>query len=255
MIRCLARRAIPGKGTSILLKPLLNSKTNQRQWYAVFGVLSLAVAGLTGILLLSRDSITNRYQGSMPGNPAGFFRQFIGSIHPLLAIGLVAVAGLGSLGLLRSRGWFAMYSRRSLPGITVAAIPAILFGTEIIFAEITGIIRLPADLNVAPPWSLLFYPVIAYIAEVVSHTLPLARLLTTVCAVFKKLTWISLVWLCILVVSFLEPIFQVGSEQPFAWSNAYIEVHVLAINLVQLAKPRIPGLRPWIMTGACTLAE
>lgn len=142
---------MPGKETSILQKPLVNCKTIERQQEAAFGVLSLTVAGLTGTILLSRDTMTNLYRGVVPGNLADVFRPFMGSIHPLLTRGLVAVVGGASLSWLGSRGWFRTYSSRSMPGISGATIMATLFGLGIFFAEIIGIIRLPSDLDVPPP--------------------------------------------------------------------------------------------------------
>ncbi len=129
---------------------LLNSTTNERHQYVVFGVLSLTVAGLTGILLLSRDTIAQPYLGSIRVNPADFFQPFFGRIPPLLAIALVAVVGVASLGFLHSRGWFEIYTMRgSWRGIIVSAIIATLFGIGVVFAEITNIIRMPADMNVS----------------------------------------------------------------------------------------------------------
>jgi len=212
----------------------LNSTTNEWQQYAAFGVLSLAVAALTGILLMSRDTITKSFLGIVPGNPAGFFPPFIGSIHPLLAFALVAVVGVASLGLLHSRGWFEIYTMKgSLQGVVVAAIIATLFGIEIVFAEITNIIRMPADMNVPPPWSLLFYPIIAYAVEILFHVLPLALLLAVLDSLFKKMNMPDLIWLCIFVISLLEPTYQIMGKS-FSWAQAYVALHVFAINFFQL---------------------
>lgn len=214
---------------------LLNRTTNERQQYVAFGVLTLGIIGLTGILSLAPGTISRPYLGSIPGSPSGFFQPFIGNINPLLAIALVAVVGFVSLGFLYSRGWFEIYARqRHLRGLAVSAIAATLLGIEIVFAELTNIIRMPADMNVPPPYSLLFYPIIAYVVEVVFHALPLALLLAALGPVFKKRNEVGLVWLCILVVSFIEPIFQVRSGQSFSWSQAYVALHVFAINLLQL---------------------
>lgn len=217
---------------------LLISTPNDRRQYVAFGILTLSVAGLTGILYLSPGTITNPYLGIIPVNPVGFFKPFIGESNPLLAIALVAVVGFVSLGFLYARGWFEIYSQRgNLRGLVVAAIAATLFGMEIISAEITNLIRLPTDMNVPPPWSLLFYPVIAYVVEVLFHALPLALLLIILGTIFKKSNTNHLVWLCIFIVASLEPLFQtnIGSlERPFSFTKAYAGLHVFAINLAQL---------------------
>ena len=214
---------------------LANSVVNRWQEYTAFGVLSLAVAALAGMLALSQNVITQPYQGIIPGDPAGFFRPFLGNIHPLVAIALVALVGLASLSFLRSRGVFEIYAmQKTWRGIGVAAIIATGFGIEIIFAEMTNIIRLPADMNVPLPWALLFYPVIGYVVEVVFHALPVALLLAIVNPLFKKLNTPGLFWPYLFIVALLEPIFQTSSGQMVPSALVYIGLHVFAINLFQM---------------------
>lgn len=211
----------------------LLSNANANGWlqYRAFGVLTLVVAVLTAILVLSPNPITQPYIGIVPGTPAGFFKPLIGGIPPLLAIAVLAVVGVAALWFLKTRGWFEIYTSPSLRGIRVAAIIATLFGIEVVIAESTKIFRMPADMNVLPPWSLLFYPVIAYVVEVVFHLVPLLLLLVVLSTLFKNRS--ALVWLCILLVSLLEPGYQV-SGMPFSWAGAYIALHVFAINFFQL---------------------
>ena len=212
-----------------------NNTISEQQQSAVFVILSLAIATLAGTLSLSQNAITQSYQGIIPGNPVGFFRPFLGDIHPLVATALIALVGLASLSFLRSRGGFEIYApRRTWRGIGIAAIIATAFGIEIIFAEITNIIRMPADMNVPLPWALLFYPVIAYIVEVVFHTLPLALLLSVLGLLFKKLNTPALIWVCLFIAAMLEPIFQLSWGQMAPSAQAYIGFHILAINLFQL---------------------
>ena len=213
----------------------LNVTTNKQPQHIVFGVLSLVVFGLTATLALSRITFAQPYQGSIRVNPVGFFQPFFGSIDPLSAVVVISVVGVASLGFLQSRGWFEVFTMRgTLRGLAVSAIIATLFGIEVVIAETTNIFRLPADMNVPPPWSLLFYPVIGYVVEIVFHVLPLAMSLAVLRPLFKKLNMPGLIWLCILVVSLLEPIFQVGSGQPLSFAQAYIGLHIFAINFLQL---------------------
>lgn len=214
---------------------LLNVATNKQPQYIVFGVLSLVVFGLTAILSSSRVTFVQPYMGSIRDNPAGFFQPFFGSIEPLLAVAIIAVVGVVSLGFLQSRGWFEIFTmRETLRGMAVSALIATLFGIEVVIAETTNIFRLPADTNVRLPWSLIFYPVMGYVVEVVFHALPLALMLVVLDPLFKKLNMPGLIWLCILIVSLLEPIFQVGSAQPLSFAQAYIGLHIFAINFLQL---------------------
>ena len=214
---------------------LLILTTIKQPQYIAFGVLTLVVFGLTATLSLSRVTFSQPYMGSIRVNPAGFFQPFFGSINPLLAVAVIAVVGVASLGFLQSRGWFEIFTMRgTLRGMAVSAIIATLFRIEVIIAETTNIFRLPADTNVPLPWSLLFYTVIGYVAEIVFHVLPLTILLAFFGPLFKKLNMPGLIWFCIFVVSLLEPIFQVGSGQPLSFAQAYIGLHIFAINVLQL---------------------
>ena len=214
---------------------LLNVVTNNQPQYIVFGVLSLVVLGLTATLSLSRVTFSQPYQGSIRVNPAGFLQPFFGSIDPLLAVAVIAVIGVVSLGFLQSHGWFEIFTMRgTLRGMAVSAFIATLFGIEVVIAESTNIFRLPADINVRLPWSLMFYPVMGYVVEVVFHMLPLTVLLMVLGPLSKKLNMPGLIWLCILAVSLLEPIFQVGSGQPLSFAQVYIGLHIFAINILQL---------------------
>lgn len=212
---------------------LVNFTTNKQ--YIAFGVLSFAVFGLTALLSLSRVSFAQLYKGSIRVNPADFFQPFFGGINPLLAIALIAVVGIASLGFLQGRGWFEIFTMRgTLRGMAVSALIATLFGIEVIIAETINIFRLPTDINVPPPWSLMFYPIMGYVVEAVFHVLPLALLLASLDPIFKRLNLPGIIWLCILFVSLLEPIFQVGSGQPLSFAQVYIGLHIFAINRLQL---------------------
>jgi len=144
---------------------------------------------------------------------------------------ILAAVGVASLGVLKTRGWFEIYASRSWRGMGVAAMIATLFGIEAVIAESANLFRMPADMNVPPPWSLLFYPVIAYVAEVVFHLVPLVLLLVVLSTLFKNRS--ALIWLCILLVSLVEPGYQVLGK-PFSWAGAYVALHVFAINFLQL---------------------
>jgi hypothetical protein len=90
--------------------------------------------------------------------------------------------------------------------------------------------------NVPAPWSLLFYPSIALVVEVVFHMAPLALLVVSLRSIAPAYTDRA-AWACILLVSLLEPIYQLRyslADQSLSWLEAYIWAHVWGINLVQL---------------------
>jgi len=164
-------------------------------------VASLGTAGAIGLLSLSQGTPLQRY---------------FGRINFLPAVTVVIVLGIVSLRFLQSRGWFEIYTgRERLKGLVVSAMLATLFAVLMILVDLT--IVFPHDLNVPPPQSLLFYPAMAYVAEISFHVLPLSLLLVFLGPLRKKLNPNSLAWFCIVLVSFLEPVYQVSmrfSEKP-----------------------------------------
>ncbi|HEX4921552.1 MAG TPA: hypothetical protein VFV92_12530, partial [Candidatus Bathyarchaeia archaeon] len=155
------------------------------------------------------------------------FEPYFGSIPPLPAIALVMLVGVVSLGFLRSRGWFEIYTRDSFRGMVFSATVATVFGVVQVFTDL--IIHFARDLNVPPPQSLAFYPVMAYVVEASFHALPLVLLLTVLGPLSKKLNTNVLVWLCFLLVSCLEPIVMMRLG-----FSAYVGLFVFAFNLCQL---------------------
>ena len=195
---------------------------NKRLQYMALGLVSLGVIGFTAILSM------------FPGMP---FQKYFGGINPLLAVALVTVAGAVSLSVLHSRGWFTIVSTgKSRQGLAISAIFATLFALTVVPADI--LIRFPKDMNVPLPQSLFFYPAIGYVVDVAFHAVPLALLLVLLTNFWKQRNPNNLVWLCILLVSFLEPILvQLRLDyfgKPFSWAEGYVALHVFAFNLVEL---------------------
>jgi len=140
-----------------------DTPSHERRQYVAFGVLSLVAVGFTGILSLSQGG-------------ARLFEAYLGSIPPLLAVALTALVGFVSLAFLHSRGWFEIYTSRSVRGVGFSAAIATLFGVWQVCADLL-VTRFPEDINVPPPQSWLFYPAIGYVVEVFFHALSLALLL------------------------------------------------------------------------------
>jgi len=190
------------------------------------GVLSLSTAGLTGILSLS---VIRLPAALSPLEP------YFDSILLLPAIAAVISVGVVSLGFLYSRGWFEIYlGRECLRGVVLAATLATLFAVAVILIDLRIVFPY---FHVPPPQSLLFYPAMAYVAEIVFHALPLALLLVVLGPLSKTLDSNRLVWWCSLLTSCLEPIFQMGwgfSKEPFSWADVYVGLHVFAFNFLQL---------------------
>jgi hypothetical protein len=197
------------------------SISREKSQYLVLLGMSLAVLALTTTLYLADEHV---------------FQRYFGRIDPLIAFLVIVVTGAILLSVLLSRGWFVIYQRANRNGLYLATGLATLLGTVIIIVD--SIIRFPADLNVSFPSSLLFYPVIGYLVELLFHIVPLVVLLIALSLIAKDASRERLVWISIVVVALLEPIYQtvyVTYPARFPeWAEAYIVVHIFLINLAQL---------------------
>jgi hypothetical protein len=189
-----------------------------RPQYLAFGVLSLVAALFTGLLSLSRGS-------------ARFFTPYLGSIPPLLAIVVTTALGFVSLGFLLSRGWFQIRAANTLRGVGVAAAVATIFGMWQVCADLF-LTRFPRDINVPAPQSVLFYPAIGYVVEVLFHALPLAVLLFIKDHLpgKRRPNTTAVIWLCIVVVSALDPLLVHMRRG----ASAYVGAFVFVFTLVEL---------------------
>ncbi len=194
--------------------------SKERSQYWAFISLSLVVAVLTGVMYFSD---TNSFQS------------YIGKINPLVLICSTIILGAILLSFLLSKGLFVIYNKGNFKGLFLSASIATLFAFVIIVVDL--IVVFPDDLNVLFPKSLLFYPAIGYVAEIFFHVLPLSLLFFFLTALFKKISHEKIIWVMILIVSLLEPIYQTvsGFSEPYPlWTITYVGVHVFLFNLFQL---------------------
>lgn len=197
------------------------SQTETRQQYLLFGLLSVVVVGFTGILTLLRPQA---------------FGPYFGGLSPLaVMLGIVAL-GMFLVSFFLTRGWFVVFApgtlRDRLP-LTVVLPTGLALGMVLI----DSVAVLPEDINVAFPFSLLFYPTIAVVVEILFHLLPLAVAYAALSSFSDVDERPELVWGAILVVALLEPIFQLQLGFPSViprWATAYVGVNIFAINVVQL---------------------
>jgi hypothetical protein len=195
--------------------------SRERSQYLVIVALSLGVVGLAAILHSSDPLL---------------FPRFIGRTHPLLTFPLIGALGVVLLTLLLSRGWFAIYKKEHLIVLWRSSAIAALFVLVTIVVDVK--VLFPADLNVMFPKSLLFYPSIGFLVEVLFHLLPLAMLLMAVTTIFPSIGRQKATWICILIVSLLEPIYQTtplvaSPHYPF-WAVAVVGLNLTMFNLFQL---------------------
>ena len=188
--------------------------------FAIFVILSLGILAFTFILSLS--------------NPISFQR-FIGEINPILFISLVFLLGIILFTFLLSKSWFHIYRGEFLGGMFRYSIPVFFLAAAVILIDLN--FRYPEDINVLFPKSLLFYPIMAYVVEILFHVLPLSLLLILLPKIFKNLNFQKIVWFSIIIISALEPLYQgvLGTPNDFPIGiKIYFGFHLFVFNFLQL---------------------
>lgn len=193
----------------------------ERIQYKVFIGLSIIAISLTAILYIANDLL---------------FHRFIGNINPLVAV--VFIMGLGFLLLvfLISKGGFAIYKKGKPKSLLYFSGLALLFLPASILVDVK--VGFPADINILLPESLLFYPVIGFFVEIIFHVLPLSLLLYFLSSTLKIMNHEKIIWVCVVVVSQLEPFYQTtfmtDSNYYPVWSMVLVWINLFLFNVTQL---------------------
>ena len=200
---------------------LIELVSSNRVQYLVYTGLSVPVFGFAVIVYLSDRLV---------------YQRFLGKVNPLIAFLVVILLGLMLLSILLYKNWFFIYGPQNSKGILVAAGLASVFGVIIILVDTKAVF--PPTMNVLFPESVLFYPAIAFFAEILFHVLPVTVLLVPLTAIFKQADLQMMIWISILLVALLEPVYQASgmalSNQYLTWVVVYTGVHIFLINLCQL---------------------
>ena len=188
------------------------------QYVAYFGISLLA---LIFTLILLPSSIA-------------YFRRFLGEYNPIAVIMIAAIVGAGALWFLHARYKFVIFmGKGTIPGLKLSVVLATVLAIAIVAADF--FIRYPEDTNVPFPQSLMFYPSIGFVAEIIFHVLPLALFLIILNPLGGWISRDKIIWLGIFLVAVLEPTFQVVFEgKSFTWGSAYTWIHVFVIAFLQL---------------------
>lgn len=168
--------------------------TGRHQFFPMLVLLLFSVVVSIFIFFLSR-------------NHAPSLAPYFGVISPLIATLVLCVAAIAALYLLCERfGFSVIASGNPRPGLILAFVLALPFMISVTIADV--FLRFPADTNVPLPAALLFYPAMAFIAQIALHIVPLTLLLLTSEVVCKSRPFRQRLWVSFLLVSMLEAGFQ-----------------------------------------------
>lgn len=163
-----------------------------------------------------------------------YFEKYIGSINPIIAVSIISILGFAGLSNLKKKFFFEIFKGKG-KDLMVSSALAVPFAFIMVFVD--WWVVFPADMNVKFPESLLFYPAIGFIVEIIFHILPLTLILLTGSMLFSHKNPATMAWISMLPVSLIEPVYQVifltGSYS--TGTLFYIGIHLLLTNLLQLA--------------------
>lgn len=164
-----------------------------------------------------------------PALPQAPFHLYFGPLAPLLAMALVAGAGVLAMRQLISAGWAA-------PGLPAPPDLLRLFGLGLAFALPTVLLDIalpfPSGINAPLPDALAFYPAIGFVAETVFHLAPLAVISLLFPRAFVPAA---------LAVALVEPVFQVVFGGGIDTRNLVMAVILIAFGLAQVFALRRHG--------------
>lgn len=171
----------------------------------------------------------------------GLFDRFLGPVSPLLVIAVASLSGAASLRLLTSRGWSASGTGDVRNGLMWSLVAAAVFVCFAIAADSSS--GFAEDMNVRWPSSLLFYPTMAFVAEVVLHVIPLAAITLLMRWRYDGIGADRRAWTAIGLVALAETVFQtvdaaVGANPALAW---FVAPHLFAIGVFELVMFRRYG--------------
>lgn len=185
-----------------------------------FLVLFLVLAGLNIFAVLLLHANTE------------LFIRFIGNLNPLVLLSIISILSILVLAYFVKLNWFKIYDFGKLR-VSVLVVPTVLFASIAIVVDL--LYRFPREMNIAFPKSLLFYPVIAFVVEILFHVIPLLLLLKFAALLFKTAKPRNLFGIVILIVAILEPFYQLLNMPQYPiWVMGITGVNLYAFNLFQL---------------------
>jgi hypothetical protein len=168
------------------------------------------------------------------------FERFIGTMSPIVAVAVAGVVGSAALAILDSAGWVGSDPKRR--GLARSTLLALGLGAAIIVADTVA--GFGESINVIWPTSILFYPVMEFIAEVAFHLVPLAFVVTVSRRWTLRDSGLNAAAMPIIVVALFEAIYQVlgsASADVSRWLLAYLGLHMSAFAVAGLAGLRRYG--------------
>ncbi len=190
--------------------------------YPGIAVISTLALGAPGLAYLSGDLV--------------FFQRFFGEVNLWLVYMVIGVAGVMAATLLQSKGWFMIYKPERWKSLWRYLALAFFLSINAILIDLK--VMLPADMNIPFPNSLMFYPSINFLVQIIFHILPLTALLLMLKLIPPQKSQEKFIWIVIAVVALLEPIYHMLDMRTLgAYSLQWViltGINIYLINFFEL---------------------
>lgn len=165
------------------------------------------------------------------------FTPYFAGLPPLTVAVIVCLAGIVALRLLQQLVGFCVKSARTgWAGWVMAAGMAIPFMATVTLADL--ILEFPPDINVRLPTSLVFYPAMAFIAQITLHIVPFGVVLWTLTRMASTWPKERRVWLSIILAALPEAAFQFAGSHVHGGGlqamSVFVAVQLFLFGLVEL---------------------
>ena len=163
------------------------------------------------------------------------FNSRLGNVNQLISIPILSLIGLFCVTVLIHKKWFAVYAGWNAKGIRTAVWLSVVFFIVVIILDWT--LRFPREINIPFPRSLLYYPVVGFVVDVLFHIVLLMILIFALRLLLPNISVETVLWVAIVLVALVEPVYQmVAGAATDGWTLLVIltGVHVFLINFAQL---------------------
>jgi len=169
-------------------------------------------------------------------NHINLFRKFLDFQHPEWMVFLSTLLGLFAIVLLMKKTPFLVLCPSPQEGILWGMLLALPFGIVIILIDLLA--PFPEDIALPLPVSLLIYPAMGFVAEMIFHILPLTFLFLVLRVLFRKVRTYRIIGFSILVAAFLESIYHMVNLSGYVQFSLgvllLVGFHILLFSLSQL---------------------
>ena len=194
---------------------------NERSQIKAFVILSGGMLALTAIACINNTDL---------------FKRFLDMLHPELVVYICSLAGLFAILLLMKTTPFRILGKTPSKGIFWSMVLALPFGTVIILIDLLA--PFPEDIALPLPVSLLIYPAMGFVAEIIFHILPFTILVFVYGQTVQESRITKIIGISILITAFVESIYHMvnlsGSVQFSNWILLLVGFHILLFSLCQL---------------------